>query len=81
MLITLQPSETQGSPIVHAGQEFVFVLEGKLAFQIEGIDHELLPGERSCMFLRARIIGLTMENTKLGSYVLVQVYNTMKRGY
>ncbi len=53
MLITLQPGETEGSPIVHAGQEFVFVLEGKLTVQIEGIDHELLPGER-IMYVSAR---------------------------
>ncbi|MGG0642546.1 XRE family transcriptional regulator [Sporosarcina gallistercoris] len=53
MLVTLQPGETDGSPIVHSGQEFIYVLEGNLTVQLDGRYHELLPGEK-IMYISAR---------------------------
>ena len=46
MLVTLPSGETEGSPIVHEGQEFVYVLEGKLTVLVGDVYHELLPGEK-----------------------------------
>lgn len=46
MLVTLPPGKTDGSPIVHEGQEFIYVLEGKLTVLVSDVYHELEPGER-----------------------------------
>ncbi|MET3574986.1 helix-turn-helix domain-containing protein [Bhargavaea ullalensis] len=45
MRVKLKPGENGGQPITHAGQEFVYVLEGCLTLEAEGGLHELKPGE------------------------------------
>jgi XRE family transcriptional regulator, regulator of sulfur utilization len=45
MQVTLEPGQNGGQPITHAGQEFVYVLEGTLTVQICGELAELSPGE------------------------------------
>jgi transcriptional regulator with XRE-family HTH domain len=45
-LITLNPHADSGpTPIVHTGQEFVYCLEGRVDYFIEGQVHELNPGD------------------------------------
>jgi transcriptional regulator with XRE-family HTH domain len=46
LLVTLQPNASSGStPIVHTGHEFVFCLEGRLMYTIEGHTYVLDPGD------------------------------------
>jgi len=46
LLVTLKPKAKSGStPIVHTGHEFVFCLEGKLAYTIEDHTYILDPGD------------------------------------
>ncbi|QTD40930.1 helix-turn-helix domain-containing protein [Sporosarcina sp. Te-1] len=45
MRVILKPGEDGGQPIIHAGQEFVFVLEGVLSVEISGNQRELAKGE------------------------------------
>lgn len=45
-LITLNPHSDSGpTPIVHTGQEFVYCLEGRVDYVIEGQAYELEPGD------------------------------------
>ncbi len=45
-LITLNPHTDSGpTPIVHTGQEFVYCLEGRVDYFIEGQGYELEPGD------------------------------------
>jgi transcriptional regulator with XRE-family HTH domain len=45
-LITLDPHSDSGpTPIVHTGQEFVYCLEGRVDYFIEGEVHQLEPGD------------------------------------
>jgi transcriptional regulator with XRE-family HTH domain len=46
LLVTLQPHASSGStPIVHTGHEFVFCLDGRLAYTIEDHTYILDPGD------------------------------------
>jgi transcriptional regulator with XRE-family HTH domain len=46
LLVTLEPKANSGSiPIVHTGHEFVFCLEGRLTYTIEGQTYTLDPGD------------------------------------
>lgn len=45
ILVTLQPHEDSGTPFVHKGQEFVYVLEGVLTLLIGEEEHDLHPGD------------------------------------
>ena len=46
LLVTLEPKANSGStPIVHTGHEFVFCLDGQLAYTIEGSNYILNPGD------------------------------------
>jgi transcriptional regulator with XRE-family HTH domain len=46
LLVTLKPKANSGStPIVHTGHEFVFCLEGRLTYTIEGHTYTLDPGD------------------------------------
>jgi transcriptional regulator with XRE-family HTH domain len=43
---TVAPGANSGSKLlIHAGEELVFTLEGKLVFEIAGVRHELRPGD------------------------------------
>jgi transcriptional regulator with XRE-family HTH domain len=43
---TVSPGANSGSkPLVHAGEELVFTLEGRLVFEIAGVRHEVAPGD------------------------------------
>ncbi|WP_424236768.1 helix-turn-helix domain-containing protein [Bhargavaea ginsengi] len=44
MQVTLEAGENGGQPITHAGQEFVYVLEGKLTVEVGESLTELTPG-------------------------------------
>jgi mannose-6-phosphate isomerase-like protein (cupin superfamily) len=45
-LVELEPQADSGvDPIVHTGREFVFCLEGRLAYTIEGQEFVLEPGD------------------------------------
>lgn len=45
MQVTLEPGQDGGRPITHAGQEFVYVLEGVLTVEVGGELTELTPGQ------------------------------------
>jgi transcriptional regulator with XRE-family HTH domain len=46
LLVTLEPKADSGPhPIVHTGQEFVYLLEGRLCYTIEDQSYLLLPGD------------------------------------
>ncbi|MCG3088013.1 helix-turn-helix domain-containing protein [Sporosarcina cyprini] len=45
MRVTLEPGEDGGQPIIHSGQEFVYVLDGVLSVEVAGNQHELTKGE------------------------------------
>ncbi|EMR06854.1 HTH-type transcriptional regulator PuuR [Bhargavaea cecembensis DSE10] len=45
MQVTLEPGQNGGRPITHAGQEFVYVLEGTLTVEIGAGLTELAPGQ------------------------------------
>jgi transcriptional regulator with XRE-family HTH domain len=46
LLVTLEPQASSGStPIVHTGHEFVFCLEGRISYTIEGQIYILDPGD------------------------------------
>ena len=46
LLVTLHPGADSGpSPIVHTGYEFVYCLEGRLTYAIEGRTYTLEPGD------------------------------------
>ena len=44
-LVTLEPSETEHERSTHDGQEFIFVLQGKMEVRIEDEIHILEPGD------------------------------------
>ena len=44
-LVTLEPSVTEEERSAHAGQEFIFVLQGKMEVRLEEEVHILLPGD------------------------------------
>ena len=44
-LVTLEPSETEEERSTHAGQEFIFVLQGKMEVRLEEEIHILVPGD------------------------------------
>ncbi|MBM7553525.1 helix-turn-helix domain-containing protein [Thalassobacillus pellis] len=43
ILVTLNPGDNNGKPITHEGQEFLYVLQGKLTVLIEEEEHVLNP--------------------------------------
>jgi transcriptional regulator with XRE-family HTH domain len=46
LLVTLEPKADSGpTPIVHTGHEFVFCLEGHLAYTIEDLVYQIDPGD------------------------------------
>jgi transcriptional regulator with XRE-family HTH domain len=46
LLVTLEPGAGSGpDPIIHTGQEFVFCLEGRLAYTVEGHEYILEAGD------------------------------------
>ena len=45
LLVVLKPGQTEGNLITHRGQEFLYVLEGKLTIQLEEQLIELRPTE------------------------------------
>ena len=45
LFVVLKPSRTEGNLITHRGQEFLYVLEGKLRIQLEEQLIELQPAE------------------------------------
>jgi transcriptional regulator with XRE-family HTH domain len=46
LLLVLEPNAGSGrTPIVHTGREFVYCLEGRLAYTVEGQTYVLQPGE------------------------------------
>jgi transcriptional regulator with XRE-family HTH domain len=45
LLITFDPGASDGRPISHDGQEFVYVLEGRVALLHDGERHALGPGD------------------------------------
>lgn len=49
LLVVLKPDQNEGNLIQHEGQEFLFVLEGKLTVQIDGGQYVLKPSD-SIMF-------------------------------
>jgi len=44
-LVTLEPSKTEEERSTHAGQEFIFVLQGKMEVRLEEETHILVPGD------------------------------------
>ncbi len=44
-LVTLAPSETEEERSIHDGQEFIFVLDGKMEVRLGGETHLLEPGD------------------------------------
>ena len=44
-LVTLEPSKTDEERSTHAGQEFIFVLQGKMEVRLEEEIHILVPGD------------------------------------
>jgi uncharacterized cupin superfamily protein len=43
---TVSPGANSGSkPLVHAGEELIFTLEGRLVFDIAGVRHEVDAGD------------------------------------
>ncbi|MDA8216905.1 MAG: cupin domain-containing protein [Dehalococcoidales bacterium] len=54
LLVTLEPNADSGpEPIVHAGQELVFCLEGQIEYQVE--DETFLLGPEDSLFFEARL--------------------------
>ncbi|MHB1417215.1 MAG: cupin domain-containing protein [Chloroflexota bacterium] len=54
LLVALEPSADSGpEPIVHAGQELVFCLEGQIEYQVE--DETYLLGPEDSLFFEARL--------------------------
>lgn len=46
LLLELEPQGGSGrTPVVHTGREFVFCLEGRLTYTIDGVAYELEPGD------------------------------------
>lgn len=45
ILVTLKPHDEKGTPFVHKGQEFVYVLEGVLTLLLGEEEHDLYPGD------------------------------------
>ena len=46
LLVVLEPQAKSGrTPIVHTGHEFVFCLEGRLAYSVEGQEYVLKAGD------------------------------------
>ncbi|KMZ44363.1 MULTISPECIES: XRE family transcriptional regulator [Bacillales] len=45
ILVTLSPHGEKGTPFVHQGQEFVYVLEGVLTVLLGEEEHDLFPGD------------------------------------
>jgi quercetin dioxygenase-like cupin family protein len=45
LLITLQPTDSEDRPYGHEGEEFLYVLEGELIYEVEGVAQRLGPGD------------------------------------
>ncbi|MFI8713023.1 helix-turn-helix domain-containing protein [Brevibacillus brevis] len=45
ILVTLSPHGEKGTPFVHQGQEFIYVLEGVLTLLLGEEEHDLFPGD------------------------------------
>ena len=45
LLVTVQPTETIEEPYNHDGEEFAYVIEGGLAFTVDGEEYRLGPGD------------------------------------
>jgi len=45
ILVTLQPHDGKGTPSVHKGQEFMYVLEGVLTLLAGDEEYDLYPGD------------------------------------
>ncbi|ASJ55715.1 DNA-binding protein [Brevibacillus formosus] len=45
ILVTLSPHGEKGTPFVHKGQEFIYVLEGVLTLLLGEEEHDLFPGD------------------------------------
>ncbi len=46
LIVTLEPDADSGkTPIVHTGREFVFCLEGRIAYTVDGETYRLEPGD------------------------------------
>lgn len=49
ILVTLKPGENKGNAFSHSGFEFLFVIEGILTVEIDGVQRDL-PAQQSIMF-------------------------------
>ncbi|HSP21550.1 MAG TPA: XRE family transcriptional regulator [Planococcus sp. (in: firmicutes)] len=49
ILVTLQPGENKGNAFSHSGFEFLFVIEGLLTVEIDGVQTDF-PAQQSTMF-------------------------------
>jgi transcriptional regulator with XRE-family HTH domain len=45
ILVTLNPGDNRGKPFSHKGQEFIYVLEGKLSILLDQEEYNLEPGD------------------------------------
>lgn len=45
ILVTLLPGDKKGAPFSHAGQEFIYVLEGTLTIILDENEHDLYSGD------------------------------------
>ncbi|MFD2924929.1 helix-turn-helix domain-containing protein [Halobacillus naozhouensis] len=53
ILVTLSPGETNGNPLSHKGQEFLYVLEGELTVWMEAEEYVLSPND--CIHLNSTV--------------------------
>ncbi|MFD0660591.1 cupin domain-containing protein [Thermocatellispora tengchongensis] len=45
MLVHIAPGGKREDAYGHAGEEFAFVLEGELLYEVDGVEHRLYPGD------------------------------------
>ncbi|MBB4704081.1 cupin domain-containing protein [Sphaerisporangium siamense] len=45
LLVRIAPGGRREDAYGHAGEEFAFVLEGELLYEVEGVEHRLFPGD------------------------------------
>lgn len=45
IFVTVQPGDTMDEPYGHEGEEFAYVLSGKLVFIVDGVEYRLGPGD------------------------------------
>ncbi|GAA2900604.1 cupin domain-containing protein [Streptosporangium fragile] len=45
MLVHIAPGGRRENSYGHAGEEFAFVLEGELLYEVDGVEHRLYPGD------------------------------------